>query len=94
MIAALLDTNVLASGIAGWRLQESSPGACLRRAIDRDFMLIISHELMQELDRTLRKTYFIRHAMPEDRTSALTLIRKIGILTERTAMVRGVATHP
>ncbi|HEU5432981.1 MAG TPA: putative toxin-antitoxin system toxin component, PIN family [Thermomicrobiales bacterium] len=94
MISALLDANVLASGIAGWRRQETAPLACLRRALNGDITLVISDELLNELYRTLQKPYFIQHTAPEDLNSVFQLILDVGDMAERTVIIHGVATHP
>ena len=62
MIVAVLDTNVLAAGIAGSRNAGSVPGALLQAWRRAAFTLALSdHILANELPRTLDKPYFQAH---------------------------------
>ncbi len=58
MIDAVLDTNVLASGIAGEALPASSPGELFRRSLVNRFELVLSEHILAELERALAKPYF------------------------------------
>ncbi|MCL4352998.1 putative toxin-antitoxin system toxin component, PIN family [Patescibacteria group bacterium] len=94
MITAVLDTNVLASGVAGLLLAGSVPGALLRRWHGRAYQLIVSEHLLAELTRTLTQPYFAKRLTPEDQTAALRLFRRQALLTPLTIPVQGIATHP
>jgi putative PIN family toxin of toxin-antitoxin system len=86
-----LDANVLAPGF-------TSHGSASARLVDlwRDgaFELILSEHVLQELARTLADPYFATRLSREDAAAILTLLRTNATVTELTAQVRGVATHP
>jgi putative PIN family toxin of toxin-antitoxin system len=58
------------------------------------FELIVSEHVLQELARTLADPYFATRLPREDAAAILTLLRTNATVTELTANVRGVATHP
>jgi putative PIN family toxin of toxin-antitoxin system len=94
VIAATFDTNVLVSGLVGLRVPTSTPGQLLRAALERRFMLVLSHFILGELERTLRKPYFAqRHSAAETR-SVVAAIARSAIVVRLSVRVRGVATHP
>ena len=55
---AVLDTNVLASGVVGILIPLSVPGQLLRAWRAGEFQLAISSSILTELGRTLEKPYF------------------------------------
>ena len=57
MPKAVLDTNVLASGLASFLIEESIPGQLLHAFLDDWFELIYSEYLLTEPRRTLTKSY-------------------------------------
>lgn len=94
MIRAVLDTNVLASAVAGAGLPASTPGELLRRWERREYTLVLSDHLLAELARTLANPYFSSRLTPDQTARALRAFRTRGELTPLTVPVRGVATHP
>jgi predicted nucleic acid-binding protein len=58
VIVAVLDTNVLASSVAGIAREESTPGEILRRWRAKVFTLVVSEPILTELARTLNNPYF------------------------------------
>jgi putative PIN family toxin of toxin-antitoxin system len=94
MIRAVLDTNVLASGIVGVAHPFSPPGELVRRWRRNGFALVVSEHILGELDRTFRKPYFAERISPEQRQRVMWAIRHIGEVTPITVAVTGVATHP
>jgi hypothetical protein len=62
VIRAVLDTNALASDLAGLELRTSVPGIILARwlagAGAGPFELVVSTHILAELERTLTKPYF------------------------------------
>jgi uncharacterized protein len=86
-----LDANVLAPGFTSHRSASA-------RLIDLwragAFALILSEHVLQELARTLADPYFATRLSRDDAAAILTLLRTAGTMTELTARVRGVATHP
>jgi putative PIN family toxin of toxin-antitoxin system len=90
---AVLDTNVLASGIAGYLLPESTPGEILRRWRQEHFALLISEPIPTELERTLQKPYFRARVTPDQRDRILRLLIRQATLVEITVRVQSVATH-
>lgn len=94
MIVAVLDTNVLASGIAGIARQESTPGELLRRWRAKAFILVVSEPILAELVRTLTNPYFASRLSPADVEAALARLRTEARIQPMTARISGVATHP
>ena len=94
MIAAVLDANVLASGIVGAQKQASTPGQLLQAWREERFTLVVSEHLLGELARALTDSYFRRRLTPEQIARAQFLLRTDAVLTPITATVRGIATHP
>ncbi|CAN5710418.1 hypothetical protein BH23CHL4_BH23CHL4_29480 [soil metagenome] len=94
MIRAVLDTNVLASGIAGVRQVGSPPGEIIRRWRRRGFSLAVSDHLLGELERTLGRPYFATRITPLQMTRLLWTLRTHGELTPISVTVAGIATHP
>src|SRR5438046_62447 len=93
MITAVVDTNILASGlvrrnpttavvevVAGWRA--------------RTFRLAVSDHIIAELARTLANPYFQRHITPQQARRFIVLLRRRATIVPITAEVSGVATHP
>ena len=94
MIVAVLDTNVLASGIAGIARPESTPGELLRRWRAKAFVLVISEPILAELGRTFTNPYFASRLSPADLAAALARFRTEARIQPMTIQVSGVATHP
>jgi uncharacterized protein len=94
MIRAVLDTNVLASAVGSFYVQNSVPAALLHAAILRRFELITSAVILEELHRTLQKPYFQNRLSPEDSTEIERIIIRWARKVPITVTVHGVATHP
>jgi uncharacterized protein len=94
MIRAVLDTNVLASAIAGFSLGVSTPAQLLHQWRAERFSLIISGYIEDELRRTLARPYFRNQVPPEQREAFLTLLATVAEYVEIHTQVAGVATHP
>ena len=91
MISAVLDTNILASGVLTAR---GAPGQIINAWQDGRFALIVSSHILDELHRTLHKPYFQRHLTPRHIDDLFELLDAEAIHTPITAQVHGVATHP
>ena len=91
---AVLDTNVLASGVVGFLIPLSVPGQLLRAWRDGGFQLAISGSILTELGRTLEKPYFQRRLSRTQITRFLALLQDQALFTPITVQVAGVATHP
>jgi putative PIN family toxin of toxin-antitoxin system len=94
VIVAVLDTNVLASGIAGITRQESTPGELVRRWRAKAFTLVVSEPILTELVRTLSNPYFRSRLSPADIAAALARFQTDARIQPLTAQVSGIATHP
>ena len=94
MSSAVLDTNAIASGLAGFARPSSTPGSLLRAWRTGAFTLVTSEVILAELARTLAKPYFARYLTAEQATRAIDLLRLEATLTPITMQVSGVATHP
>jgi putative PIN family toxin of toxin-antitoxin system len=94
VIVAVLDTNVLASAVAGIAREESTPGELLRRWRAKEFTLIVSEPIQTELVRTLTNPYFRNRLSTADIEVALARLRTDARIQPVTVHVAGVATHP
>jgi putative PIN family toxin of toxin-antitoxin system len=94
VITAVLDTNVLVSGLVGQRRRPLSPPAALIAAWrSGEFELIISADILSEVERTLEKPYFSQRITTEQRQRLLTLLRRRSRIVRLTKHVSGVASH-
>jgi putative PIN family toxin of toxin-antitoxin system len=93
VIKAVLDTNVLASGLVvpGG---STTPALLLDAWRARQYLLVVSEPILNELARTLQKPYFAARLFASQVAADLLLLRTDGLLTPITATVQGVATHP
>jgi putative PIN family toxin of toxin-antitoxin system len=94
VIAAVLDTNVLASGLAGEARPESTPGELLRRWRAKQFTLVVSEPILAELVRTLTNPYFSSRFSPAEIHDTLARVSAEARIQPITVHVAGVATHP
>lgn len=94
MIAAVLDTNGLVSGLIGESRPTSTPGELIRRWRARSFELVVSDHILAELTRTLTNPYFIRRLSVEVMADALDALRIDATMQPLTVSVNGVASHP
>lgn len=94
MIHAVLDTNVLASGVLRFEREESTPGAILRAWYAEAFVLVTSDHLIAEIERTLAKPYFAQRIPEARRATALTAFVQDAARATITVGVSGVASHP
>ena len=94
MIRVVADTNVLASGLAGYDALEGPAAYLLRAWQQRRFDLVASGPIFEELERTLAKPYFSQRLGLTGAWRALDSIREGALLVIELADVRGVATTP
>ena len=94
MIRAVIDTNVLASGIVGLESPTSTPGAVVDRWLAGQFELVTSAQILTELRRTLAKPYFARHQSSLLVVAALSRLERVATTIAPTVTVIGVASHP
>lgn len=91
MIAAVLDTNVLASGFT---IRGGVPDRLLRAWLTDQFELVVSEPILTELERTFQKRYFRARLTAAQIARNLALLRRRASLVPVTAVVQGVATQP
>jgi putative PIN family toxin of toxin-antitoxin system len=97
LIRAVLDTNVLVSGILGMSLHsESAPSLVLRRWANDQFDLVISDHILGEVRRTLAKPWFSDRLTPADVDAVLTpMVRSsVYVVVRDIGFVPAIATHP
>ena len=94
MIRAVLDTNVLVSGFAGFHSSDSTPGEILHLWRDAAFVLVVSNIVLNEFERTLRKPYYQARFIEQQIVEALELLNTESHLALLTTEVHGIATHP
>ena len=93
MIAAVLDTNVLASGIIGFSNVASTPGQILRAWRGGSFNLVLSEHIIVELTRTFQAPYFHRRVSPTQVAGVLALLRAEAEIVHIVGQLPEVATH-
>jgi putative PIN family toxin of toxin-antitoxin system len=91
---AVLDANVIASGVLRYHHASSTPAVLLRRWLAGDFALLISRPLAREVERTLTDPYFVTRADPLDAAFILVSLGTKATPVSITTAVYGIATHP
>ncbi len=94
MITAVLDTNVLVSGMVGRRRILAPPAALIAAWQAGEFELITSSDILNELERTLLKPYFVRRITDQQRLRLLTLLRRRSRIVALTRHLSEIASHP
>lgn len=93
MIAAVLDTNVLASGFIRYSL-EAPPVQVVNAWRGGQYTLVTSEPILNELARTFEEPYFRHRLSASQRAHNLALLRAEATVVPLTVEVRGEATHP
>jgi putative PIN family toxin of toxin-antitoxin system len=88
---AVVDTNVLASGIA--RATYGPPARIIDAWLLMRFDLFVSDHILTELARTLRAPYFLSRVAPETRQRSLWLLEHRATRVALDIEVSGVATQ-
>lgn len=95
MIRAVLDTNVIVSGVLRYDVSTGTPAELLRRWLASAFELVISEVLTAEIERTLlQKPYFAARIEQAVGDRWISTLASFAILTAITTTVSGVASHP
>lgn len=95
MIAAVLDANVLASGFLGFNLETSAPGEVLRRWADGEFQVVVSPEILTELeDHAFASDYFQKRIPASFQHHILTSLRRRCLIVSLAAGIQGFAPDP
>lgn len=94
MIRVVADTNVLASGLAGYDNRNSPESQILQAWRQGRLELVTSAPILAELERTLTKPYFARRLSRDDVDQALELLRRRSSFVHDLAPVHGIATTP
>lgn len=90
----LLDTNVLATGMVEYQAGIIRSQVLIRRRWRaKEFDLLISSHLLDELDRTLGTAWFQNRATPQEIVDFQADLRNNAIFVEITHDVRGVTGH-
>jgi uncharacterized protein len=91
---AVLDANVLASGMVGLLNRDSIPGEIFRRTLAGTIVNVTSEAILREVERTLGKDYFRRAVLDTNRDSLLAALRRRSLVVSITVIVSGEASHP
>lgn len=90
----LLDTNALAASIVGSNLGWQTPPAQIwRRWQQKQFDLLISEQVMSELNTTLALPWFMARVDPPARELAIRRLHDIAEMTMPNIQVNGIARH-
>lgn len=93
MIRAVLDTNVLASAFVGFAKADRAPTRLLQLWQQQHFELVVSAEILSELQHTFEDPYFSRRLTSEQIDAARHLLLSQATLAMLTVEVSGMATH-
>lgn len=91
---AVLDTNVLVSGVTGFAIDGSIPGSILRAWRDGAFELVTSPHILAEFARALTKPYFRRRLSPMQIEAAVELFATESIVVSPREPRPDVAPDP
>ena len=91
MIRAVVDTNVLSSGLAR---STGSPRIVIDLWTDEAFELVVSEHILTELERTLANRYFQNLISQTEASDMVNKLRQKAMVTPLSSQVSGVATHP
>lgn len=94
MITAVLDANIIASGIVGFRNPESIPGMILRLWQKGKFNLMTSKHIRDEVKELLHKPYFKKHLSDQAIARIQILLQFQAQQVVITEEIRGVTTSP
>lgn len=94
MIRAVLDTNVVVSGVFGLDRERSTPGAILRAWHRRLFELVTTDPLIAEVERALTNPFFAPRLPVGLADRTVLSLREDATRVDLVAEVIGVATHP
>lgn len=94
MIHAVLDINVLATGIIGYQRETSLPGALMRLWRNENYQILVSEPILTELARTLASPYFCERIHPDKSNRFITLLRRQAMQIAVDSYVSGIASHP
>jgi uncharacterized protein len=94
VIRAVLDANVLASGLVGLLKADSVPGEIFRRTLTNALVNVTSEAILREVERAISKDYFRRALIDTDLQSILAALRRRSVVVPITFTVSGVASHP
>jgi putative PIN family toxin of toxin-antitoxin system len=86
----VLDANVIASGMTGLG---GAPTVILSAWASEVFDLIISHHILDELERTLAKPYFQRMFAETRVSQEMLRFRTRGVIVTLPGELRGIARH-
>jgi putative PIN family toxin of toxin-antitoxin system len=90
----LLDTNVLAATLTSEVRASTKPPATIWQLWkEKKFILLVSTQVLEELERTLAEAWFIVRIDPETRKFLLHDLLENSKLVEISTHVSGVATH-
>jgi putative PIN family toxin of toxin-antitoxin system len=98
VIRAVLDTNVLAAGLARLDSPTSASGIILDLWLAGvgagPFELIVSSHILEELERVLAKPYFRAGGLRSRIASVQSFIESVATIAAPDEIVSGVASHP
>ncbi|MGI8476278.1 MAG: putative toxin-antitoxin system toxin component, PIN family [Thermomicrobiales bacterium] len=95
MIRAVLDANVVASGVLRYGSATSTPAEIVRRWVTGSFEFVISDHVIDEIERTLLASpYFSARLERSVGVGWIVTLRSLATPTPGTVEVSGVATHP
>lgn len=94
MILAVVDTNVLLSSLLATAKEDSPPVNILRRWYQKEFVLIMSSSIVDELEDAFTRPYFADNISHETQERALASFRRQATWANPLELVERVAPDP
>lgn len=96
MIRAVLDANVLASGLVGiTKNSQAAPASIMREWVLGRFVLVVSEEILSKVENSaFTRPYFQRSWTENAKSRAVSRVRKYAEFTLLSHSVSGVAPDP
>ena len=92
MLEAVLDTSILARGLRAG--PETAVGFIMGSWTDGLFRVVVSQHILDELQRTLAKSYFLQRVALDEIQDYTRQVARVATLVSITAEVHGVAPSP
>jgi putative PIN family toxin of toxin-antitoxin system len=93
--SVFLDANVIVSGIVGYGARATAPSILLGLAVEEErFQVVVSDDLVAEVNRALLKPYFAVRVDLEDKWHIMRWFEDHGYFVEIAGIIEQIASHP
>ncbi|MBA3415650.1 MAG: putative toxin-antitoxin system toxin component, PIN family [Chloroflexia bacterium] len=94
ILAAVLDANVIVSGVLGYDRPQSPPGELLRRWRTGTYLLVTSDHIVGEVRRVFQRRWFVERGIADEGAWVFSLLEERSTSVEITVSVTGVTRDP